>query len=64
MSAHELLSEAFSRGLKKGLERLSGVLLEHEMGGLSGYLYNRVSHRGRIAETAAALKKYRVTAVA
>lgn len=70
----ELLSAVFDRGLSKGervltrLERqlflIQDFIIETEMGGLSGYLYNRVSHRGRLAATATAMELHDVRLLA
>ncbi len=69
-SANAFLSEIFDRGLHSGIQGLSrrdrelfliwDFVIETEMGGLSGYLYNRLAKRGRLAATARAMEKYDV----
>jgi len=74
LSVNQLLSEVFDRGLTKGEEKLSpedlelfliwDFVIEYEMGGLTGFLYNRVNRPGRIDATARALRKYEVEPLA
>lgn len=74
MRVSELLTDVFDRGLREGEKKLSrrdrelfliwDFVIEFEMGGLSGYLYNRVAKRGRLAATARALTKYEVKPLA
>lgn len=74
LSVNQLLSEVFDRGLAKGEEKLAAkdlelfliwdFVIEYEMGGLTGFLYNRVSNPGRIDATARALRKYEVEPLA
>jgi hypothetical protein len=71
---NQLLREIFDRGLTKGEEKLSpkdlelfliwDFVIEYEMGGITGFLYNRVSRPGRIDATARALRKYEVEPLA
>ena len=69
----QVLSAVFDKGLSNGtaitrVERqlflIQDFIIETEMGGLSGYLYNRLSHRGRLAATANALELHDVRLLA
>ncbi len=64
-----VLAEVFDRGLRKDekltrrereLFLIQDFILSTEMGGLSGFLYNSCSKRGRLDATAKAMEKYEV----
>jgi hypothetical protein len=65
---HELLAEVFDRGLRDGVDALSSAdrelfriqdfVIEYEMGGLSGYLYNRLPDLDGIATAVAAMRRH------
>jgi hypothetical protein len=69
-----VLSAVFDKGLSRGLGTLTRVerqlfliqdfIIETEMGGLSGYLFNRVASRGRLAATATAMEVHDVRLLA
>lgn len=69
MTLDERLTDAFDRGLRDGVQSLSpedqqlyriqDFILEFEMGGLSGYLYNRLPDFAVIDETVAAMRKFK-----
>ena len=62
------LAEVFDRGLRDGVETLSladrelfliqDFVIDHQMGGLSGYFYNRLPELNGINSTVAAMQKY------
>ena len=70
----EQLSEVFDRGLRFGVESLSPLemevfriqdfIIEYEMGGLSGYLYNRLPDLAGIEATVAAMRQHGITELA
>jgi len=67
MDFDDRLTDAFDRGLREGLDSLSAVdrelfhvqdfIIEFEMGGLSGYLYNRLPDLDRIGHAVTAMKR-------
>lgn len=69
MTLDDRLTEVFDRGLQHGLDALSPedrqlfriqyFILEFEMGGLSGYMYNRLPDLTEIAETVAAMRHFK-----
>ena len=69
MTLDERLTDAFDRGLSDGVESLSpedqqlyriqDFILEFEMGGLSGYMYNRLPNVAGIGETVTALRQFK-----
>jgi hypothetical protein len=72
-TASQLLSDIFDRGLRKDarltrrereLFLIQSFIIDTEMGGLSGFLYNAHSKRGRLEATANALEKYDVKPLA
>lgn len=71
--AWEVLTEVFDRGLRKDakltrrereLFLIQGFIIDTELGGLSGFLYNVCGKRGRLAAIANALEKYDVKLLA
>lgn len=70
MSAHERLFQVFDRALAEGVDSLStderdlyliqDFIIELEMGGLSGYFYNRLPLKDQIQATVSAMRKYRL----
>lgn len=68
MSPHEKLFIVFDRALAEGLESLSAddrelyliqdFIIEFEMGGLSGYLYNRLPQKSQMSEAVSAMQKH------
>ena len=74
MNANERLIEVFDRGCRDGTEILTPkecdlytiqeFILDFEMSGLSGYLYNHLSDIGRIRATADAMRRHDLTALA
>ena len=68
MTLDERLTDAFDLGLSEGVQSLSpedqqlyriqDFILEFEMGGLSGYMYNRLPDVAGIGETVAALRQF------
>lgn len=73
MRPSDRLTEVFDRGISKGVKALSlqdqslyliqDFIISYEMGGLSGYLYNRISD-GQLHETIAAMKEFGVAELA
>jgi len=67
-SFDDRLSDAFDRGLRDGIDSLSHAdqelfriqdfIIDYEMGGLSGYLYNRLPDIQRIRAAIAAMRKH------
>jgi hypothetical protein len=74
MNANERLTEVFDRGCRDGtailtpnecdLYTIQEFILDFEMNGLSGYLYNRLPDIGRIRATADAMRRQNLTALA
>lgn len=70
VSAGQMLSAVFDKGLSMGIGTLTRIerqwfliqdfIIETEMGGLSGYLNNRLIHRGRLSATATAMETHDV----
>ncbi len=68
MAPHEKLSRIYDRALSVGVESLStderelyliqDFIIELEMGGLSGYFYNRLPIKGQIPGAVVAMRKY------
>lgn len=68
------LCDVFDRGLSTGVESLSpsdrelfriqDFIIGYEMGGLTGYLYNRLPDFDGILATVAAMRRYGLTALA
>ena len=68
MLPYERLSDVFDRALSEGIESLSNderelyliqdFIIELEMGGLSGYFYNRLALTNHIAAAIVAMDKY------
>jgi len=68
MLPHERLSEIYDRALAVGVESLStddrdlyliqDFIIELEMGGLSGYFYNRLPLKNQIQGTVSAMRKH------
>lgn len=66
MTLDDRLTDAFDRGLRDGIESLDPVerdlfriqdfIIEYEMGGLSGYFYNRLPDHGTIQAAVTAMK--------
>ncbi len=67
MTIDERLPDAFDRGLTRGIASLSGAdrdfyrvqhsIIEFEMGGLSGYLYNQLPDLNAIDQGIAAMRR-------
>lgn len=74
MSPHEKLSNAFDKALNAGIESLSAdekdlyfiqdFIIELEMGGLSGYLYNRLAITNHVSSTISAMRTYGLSEMA
>jgi len=74
MLPHEKLSEVYDRALSAGLESLSveerelyliqDFIIELEMGGLSGYFYNRLPLKNHIHAAISAMRKYELDELA
>ena len=68
MAAHDRLAEVFDRGLRDGVDALSTAdrelfriqdfIIEYEMGGLSGYFYNRLPDLDGIRAAVAAMRQH------
>jgi hypothetical protein len=68
MTAEDRLAEVFHRGLRVGVEALSSAdlelfrirefIIDSEMGGLSGYFYNRLPELTGIFATVAAMRRF------
>jgi hypothetical protein len=68
MRPSQRLSEVFDRALSEGLESLNederelyliqDFIIEQEMNGLSGYLYNRLTNTAQIASAVIAMRRY------
>jgi hypothetical protein len=68
MTPDERLAKVFDRGLRDGLDaltpteqelfRIQDFILEYEMGGLSGYFYNRLPDLDPIRAAVAAMRRY------
>jgi hypothetical protein len=68
MVSHPQLTEVFDRGLRDGVDALSPAdrqlfriqdfVIEHEMGGLSAYLYNRLPDLDGICAAVAAMQRH------
>jgi hypothetical protein len=71
---HEQLAEVFDRGLRDGpdslsaddreLFRIQGFIIDYEMGGLSGYFYNRLPDLAGIRAAIAAMRRHRLLELA
>jgi len=74
MTSTERLTEVFDRGLRVGeqalnptdlaLFRIQDFIIEFEMGGLSGYLYNRLPDLLRIRHMVTAMRQFNLTELA
>jgi hypothetical protein len=74
VNANERLTEVFDRGLRFGvgvlsptdhdLFRVQDFIIEYEMGGLTGYLYNRLPDLQGIRATTTAMRRFRLTQLA
>jgi hypothetical protein len=74
VGASERLAEVFDRGLRDGVDalnaadrelfRIQDFVIEYEMGGLSGYFYNRLPDLDGIRATVASMRQHRLTDVA
>ena len=74
MVSHDRLAEVFDRGLRDGLDTLSiedqelfriqDFIIDYEMGGLSGYFYNRLPDLDGIRAAVAAMQRHRLTELA
>lgn len=68
MATHDQLAEVFDRGLRDGIDVLSPAdrelfyiqefLIDFEMGGLSGYFYNRLPDLDRVQATVDAMRRH------
>ncbi len=66
MTLDERLADVFDRGLRDGLDalnpterelfRIQDFIIDYEMGGLSGYLYNKLPDQGRILSAVEAMR--------
>ena len=73
-NANERLTEVFDRGARNGIETLSlderalysiqDFILDFEMGGLSGYLYNHIRDIQQIRNVCTAMRQRRMTPLA
>lgn len=74
MSIHARLTEVFDRGLRDGVDALSAAdrdlfrvqdfVIDYEMGGLSGYLYNRLPDLGAVRAAVEAMRRLRLAELA
>jgi hypothetical protein len=74
MTADERLTEVFDRGLRDGVDTLSPVdrelfliqdfIIELEMGGLSGYFYNRLPALDQVTATVGAMSRHGLSELA
>lgn len=74
MIAHDQLAEVFDRGLRDGVDalclaerelyRIQDFIIEYEIGGLSGYFYNRLPDLAGIHAAAAAMRRHGLTELA
>jgi hypothetical protein len=70
----ERLTEVFDRGFRDGVETLSSVdrdlyriqefIIDYEMGGLSGYFYNRLPDLDEVRALIATMQEYRLSELA
>jgi hypothetical protein len=70
-SFDDRLTDAYDRGLSNGIDSLSKTdqelyriqdfIIDYEMGGLSGFFYNRLPDIRRIEDAIAAMRKYKLT---
>jgi len=71
---HDQLGEVFDRGLREGVDslnpadrelfRIQDFLIEYEMGGLSGYFYNRLPDLNGIHAAIGAMRQHGLTNLA
>jgi hypothetical protein len=71
---HDELARVFDRGLSNGVDALSpnerelfriqDFIIEYEMGGLSGYFYNRLSAMDEIQGAVAAMRRHNFSELA
>jgi hypothetical protein len=74
VAAQDRLAEVFDRGLRDGVEALSpsdrelfriqDFIIEYEMGGVSGYFYNRLPDLDGILAAVAAMQQHGLAEVA